>query len=246
MTFDPVTFAFELVNFLVLAWLLTRYVLRPLATGIEARRVALAEVRAQADERLKLADGKHAELEARSRELDTLREQVLADAAARAASERAHILDEARQDAAAERARAGALVEAERTAALAWVRDEAVERATQVAGRLLLQLAPEAAHRALIERLAQAVVDRGEALRSPRPPEEVEITVPRVPDPSVETLRDTLGRALGRAPRLTVHEDSALGAGAVLRAGDHVLDASILGQLEVLRGEARRLLEADG
>ncbi|MBK6515273.1 MAG: F0F1 ATP synthase subunit delta [Polyangiaceae bacterium] len=64
-------------------------------------------------------------------------------------------------------------------------------------------------------------------------------------DAGMETLRAALAAALGRAPQLTVREDDALVAGIVVRIGDRVLDASIAGQLEVLRERARALLNEE-
>lgn len=242
MTLDLTTFLFELVNFLVLAAILTRFVYRPLAEGVRARREELARLRSEAAEKVAAAEARQEDLARRERELDGLRDQVMGEATASAAAERARILAQAREDAAGERARVQTLLEAERVAALGWVRDEAVERGVEVAGRLLLSLAPQAAHAALVGHLVAEVRGRAAADR----PEEVELSLPRADDAeSVERVRAALTEAFGAAPRLTVHEEPALGAGAVLRLGDLRLDASIAGQLEALRDEARRGLGAE-
>ena len=46
MNLEPTTLVFELVNFLVLLWVLQRLVYRPLHQAIHARREELAEERA--------------------------------------------------------------------------------------------------------------------------------------------------------------------------------------------------------
>lgn len=238
MGFDPVTFLFELVNFLVLVVVLDRLVYRPLRRGIEARRAAQAEQAEQAARKLAESEALRREWEGRLGEQERLRGEVLRAAHEEAAQARARLLETAQEDAQAERARARHLLEAEREAARTWVRDLAVERSADLAGRLLLKLAPEAAHQALLERL----VEQAARERPSLPPGELELTFARAPDPAaVSRLREALTGPQGPSP--TVREDPALLAGAVARVGHRVLDASVKGQLEAFRGEARRLAE---
>ncbi|MBK8941324.1 MAG: F0F1 ATP synthase subunit delta [Polyangiaceae bacterium] len=127
------------------------------------------------------------------------------------------------------------------------MREVTIERATSVAGKMLLVLALEAVEQALrsrlLEEIARSVVGHGGRRTEG---EEVELRCARMPDDAgMETLRAALAAALGRAPQLTVREDDALVAGIVVRIGDRVLDASIAGQLEVLRERARALLNEE-
>lgn len=237
MGFDPVTFLFELINFLVLVVVLDRLVYRPLRAGIEARRAAQAEQAAQTARALAEAEARRREWEEKLGEQERLRAEVLRTAQEEAAQARARLLETAREDALAERERARRLLEAEREAARAWVRDLAVERGADLAGRLLLKLAPEAVDQALTERLAEQAVRE----RASLPAGELELTFARAPgSEAVSRLREALG---GAERPLTVREDPALQAGVVARVGHRVLDASVQGQLEAFRGEARRLAE---
>lgn len=249
MSFDWTTFLLELINFVVLAALLTRFVYKPISSSIQERRERLTQAQAEATQRLEDLTGRSTALDARSRELDRLREEIYASALTEAAEERARLLAQARDDAAAERERVQGLLEAEREAAEAWVKDAAIERGAQVAGQLLLSLAPEAAHAALLDRLTEEVRARGEALRDPSgaAPSEVEVSMARLPRAGeVDSLRAAVAEALGQPPRWSVKEDERIGAGAILRVGDRVLDASVSGQLELLRREARHLLAEAG
>lgn len=245
MQIDPLTFLFELINFVVLVFLLQRWVYRPVAAAILERRLELERTRSTAAERLALVDKRMVELDARDRELDTLRETVFAEATAAASTERAKLLDEARKEASAERSRVQAMLETERDAALGWVRDATVDQGVDVAGRMLLQLVPEALHDALVDRLLASIEEQRAQLGTTAAEEIVaaEAVFARVPsERSSAILKSTLERSLGGPVRLTTTTDERLGAGATLRVRDRVFDASVTGQLELLRENARQQL----
>lgn len=249
MGFSFTTFLFEIVNFLVLMWLLRRIVYKPLRAGIEARRSELTARERAAEEEMEAAERLERELSSRSAELEELRARTLREAMEQAAEERARLLEQAREDAAAERSRAQRLLEVEREAAEAWVREVAVEHSAEVAGRLLMQLAPEAVEASLFERLLGEVERRAESLRRAVEQDgagEVEVSCARpLPDADGARLRERLESVLGRAPRLVVRDDDSLVAGLVLRAGHLVLDASIAGQLDAFRDRVRSLTQAE-
>lgn len=242
MGFSLTTFLFEIANFLVLVWLLQRLLYRPIKRSIETRREAAeARTAALADKEADLSR-RRVEVDRGTEALEALRDRVVAEATEQGEQERARILEQAREDVAAELARVRRLLETEREAAEAWVRDVAIERGTELAGRLLVELAPEAADRAFFRRLLDALTETGdgpaEALG-----DEVEVTFARLPpDTDVAELRAAVERRLGKAPRLQLREDPALAAGCVARMGYRVFDASLTGKLELLRGEAKKLV----
>ena len=249
MGFSITTFLFEVVNFLVLMWLLQRIVYKPLKKGIGARRAALEEREKSATARLGAAE----ELEEHARgmyeELEVLRAKTIREATEQAAEERARLLEQAREDAAAERARAQRLLESEREAAQAWVRELAIEHGTDVAGRMLMQLAPDAIESALFEQLLEELSHRTEALRNASAragSSETDVTFAHMPaDEQVARLRERLARTLGTAPRLVLREDETLIAGLSLRVGHLVLDASVSGQLQAFRDDVREHIEPE-
>jgi F-type H+-transporting ATPase subunit b len=246
MKVDLTTFVFEIINFLVLLWLLQRLVYRPLRDGIARRRKALEE-REQAAERAMLEAERLQEQRQHEREeLAQLRDQVVREANEEAAEQRARILASAREDAEAERARVYRLLESERSAALSWVNQVAVERGTEVAGMLLMQLAPEAVEDALFEQLRKECERRDLSDSELSDPPEVEVSAASVPDnEKLNALRDSLERGLGKRPQLVVREEPALRAGTVVRVGRHVLDASVAGQLDVFRERVKSELERE-
>lgn len=247
MGFNLTTFFFEIINFLVLLFLLQRFVYRPLRDGIAERRAALAEKEATAKQLTEEAQSRRSELEERARSIDELRAQALRDASVAAADERARILEQAREDAAADRARAQRVIEAEREASEAAIRELAITHATSLASRLLGQLAADPLDGALFDGLLAELERHGREWRddpSFSTDEEVEVTWARPPDEArLERLKAAIASSLGPGIKLVQREDGALGAGAVLRFGHWVLDASTAGQLAAFRGRARTLIE---
>lgn len=246
MSFDLTTFVFELVNFVVLVLLLRWIAYKPLQRAIRARRAALAAD----DERVRVA---LAAAEERQRALDRGLADLRAEAEAEraraveeGASERARILAQARVDAEGERARARTMVEFERQAADIWVREATIDQAAALAGKLLVDLAPEHARTVLLARLVEAIGKRAGELREGASPT-AEVACPHAPErDEVDRIRAALASALGRAPEVVTREQPELVAGWVLRLGAHVLDASVAGRLEVIQDRARALLGEAG
>ena len=244
MSIDLTTFIFEVVNFVVLVLLLQRLVYRPLQKAIAERRDALLARETAADEARSGAEEARVAYEERRDELGRLHDRTLAAANEEAAGQRARILAQAREDAEAERARVRKLLEAEREAALGWVRQVSVERGTEVAGHLLMKLAPNAVEQSLFEALRAEIeshdlseVDEGA---------EVEMRCARLLDErEVAALRQSLGKAQVQAPRLNLREDDSLVAGLVIRVGHRVFDGSVSGQLAAFRHGVEEALEAE-
>jgi F-type H+-transporting ATPase subunit b len=243
MTLDLTTFVFEIVNFVVLVFILQRAVYLPLRRSLDARRKTIEARESAATARMTEAEDLARQVQARSRELDVLRADAMRKAGEEAAAERARLIALAREDAAGDRARAQRTLDAEREAARAWVEDLAVERSTELAGQVHAALAPEAVHDALFALLVREVAAQGTALRAELPsdgPVEVRATFARPPvDAETDALRGALREALGADVRLVVADDPALRAGAVVRVAHRVLDASLDGQLDVLRERVR-------
>jgi F-type H+-transporting ATPase subunit b len=242
MTVDLTTFLFEVVNFVVLLWILQRLVYRPLQKAIAERREAILERERVAEAARVEADEQRASYEERRAELTALRDKTLASANEEAAEQRARILAQAREDAEAERARVRKLLEAEREAALGWVRQVSVERGTEVAGHLLMKLAPDAVEESLFRALRAEIESHDLSSTG----EEVEVRCARLLDEhQVAALRESLAKARAKSPKPNLREDDSLVAGLVIRVGHTVFDGSVSGQLAAFRRRVEDELEAE-
>ncbi len=250
MGFDLTTFIYEVINFLVLIFLLQRLIYRPLRKSIDARRAEIEARDKKATEQVEEAHAMQREVEARKKAIEDERLEAIRAATEEGAEERARLLEQARDDAAAERGRAQRLIEAEREAAVAWAKDVAVEQSVELAGRLLMELAPKAIERALVDLLIREIESNAEAIRAEEGKRaqgevapEIEVKFAKIPDESeISDLRAAIAKVLGQTPRLHLREDESLVAGASVRFGYRTLDATVGGQLQALRDRAREIL----
>ena len=248
MQLNPTTLVFEVINFLLLVWLLRKLLYRPLRDAIHARELALESERAQTERALTEAEALKQQWEDKNRELVALADNVRNEALADAVAEQGRMLTRAREEAAAEHGKAEALLHAEREAAEQWVKALAIERSTDLAGKMLCLLAPDTVDGVLTERLLQELEARaGELLPQAGASGELSVEVVGAHMPPTEVLdrlRTALASASAAPVQLSVREDPSVRGGLSVRVGDRVLDATLEGQLQAFAHLAREL--ADG
>ncbi len=220
MSIDWITVAAQIVNFLVLVWLLKRFLYRPILDGIDAREREIAErmgeaaqVRAAAEAAAadyqaqvdSLRAGREGMLEEARKAAEAERDTLLAEARARLAREQADLAQQRAEEARRYRADlhrdgASALLSLTRKA-LKDLADETLEAriVAQAGGRLT----------AIAEELRKAA---GESLQA------VAITHEPLPEAARERLSSELARLI---PGLTVtfRSEPAQAPGLTLRLG---------------------------
>lgn len=105
MLIDWFTVAAQLLNFLILVWLLKRFLYRPILDAIDARERRVAEELAQADATRDKARAEQAHYREQREALEAQRSALLAQATADAEAERQRLIETARQNAAEQDAR---------------------------------------------------------------------------------------------------------------------------------------------
>ncbi|MDR3632885.1 MAG: F0F1 ATP synthase subunit delta [Isosphaeraceae bacterium] len=95
----------ELVNFLILVWLLRRFLYKPILDAIDERQRGIAAQLAEAEAKKAEAQKEHDEFQRRNEAFGQERAALLKKAADEAKAERQRLLDEARKDADALRAK---------------------------------------------------------------------------------------------------------------------------------------------
>ena len=101
MLIDWFTVGAQVLNFLILAWLLKRFLYRPILDAIDARERRIASELADADARKAEAAKERTTFEEKNASFDKERASLLAQAAQAADTERQRLLDAARNEAAA-------------------------------------------------------------------------------------------------------------------------------------------------
>ena len=220
MSIDWITVGAQILNFLVLIWLLKRFLYRPILDGIDAREAEISTRMGEAAKIRESAEAREAEYKAQIAGLSASRAETLASARKQAEAERDALMAEARaqvadQQAAREAHRADearkytadlhasgaqALLDLTRKA-LADLADDTLE--ARIAARAVTQLAGQAeALRAAAGDTAQATAWSRDAL----------------PKAVQEQLRDALGDVLP-GTTLSFKTDASLSPGLTLRLG---------------------------
>lgn len=104
MLIDWFTIAAQVINFLILVWLLKRFLYKPILHAIDAREQRIAAQLADADATKAAAQQERDAFQHKNEAIDQQRAELLSQAADEAQAERQRLLDEARQVAEALRA----------------------------------------------------------------------------------------------------------------------------------------------
>lgn len=99
MQVDWLTVAAQWINFLILMWLLRRFLYQPIVRAMDRRQQAIAANLAAAEQRSELAERQALDYREKLNDLETQREALLAEARKAAERERENLIARAREDA---------------------------------------------------------------------------------------------------------------------------------------------------
>ena len=250
MQIDWVTVAAQIVNFLVLVWLLHRVLYRPLTRALKAREEEVQRSLRDAE-----AARETAEIEAEAhrvavRELEDTRLARLAAAEEEAVAQRAEITKMARGELAERRAAWQAQLEDEKAAFLDRLRRRAGEAFVTLARRALADMADED----LVDRIAHVFARRlsaldpeeQEHLKSAAGGEDAPLVLSSFPlSPEARALvAEAVGRVLEREVDIDFREESGLECGVVLAIGSRHVGWTLGEHLDALEDDVSRLLDA--
>lgn len=239
MELDWSTFGLQVLNFLVLVWLLKRFLYKPIFTVIADRRAAMERLRAEA-ERLR-AEGEDLKqrYEGRLAEWEQEKQQARARLHEELNKERARLMEEVHRSVAQEREKAKTLEERQRQE----LRRQTEEAGLALGARFVAKLLERLAQPHLTEQLADLAVEELRAL-----PEERRQTIRAIcrngdAVASVssahhlnESRRKALSAALGELAGRTVTcmwaEDTSLLAGVQVTVGPWVFAANFRDELK--------------
>lgn len=150
MQFDWSTLALQTANVLVLLWLLRRFLFLPVVSIIAARKNAAEKLLADAAAIRDQLQIQGQELARREEELQATGDKIVADARTAAETERAHLLQRTKDEAA--QLREAGLKDLARERQQMWrkLRTEAQQLAVTIAARLLGRIPPEPLDAALL------------------------------------------------------------------------------------------------
>jgi F-type H+-transporting ATPase subunit b len=238
MGLDWSTFLLELVNFLILIWILKRFLYVPVKGAIEARRQRVEAVLAEAESRRAEAEQMREDFEARREQWEQERGQARAALAQELAAERARGLEALRAELQSQRDKAEVLEQRRGREAERRNQEAALAVAAQFAARLLGRLAgPELEARLVdmaIEDLPKLPDGQRETLRStaatPTAAVRVQSAYP-LTDRQRAAVQDAVRRAAGTELSCDFAQDPELIAGLRIDAGALVMRANLRDEL---------------
>jgi len=216
MQIDWWTLLLQAINALVLIWLLQRFLFRPVADIIAARRAAADRLLAEAEAARDDARAAHDRARDEAQAMAAHRAEALRQAESEAAARREALIAAARDEAA--KLAAGASEELARgaKAAEAEAAARAASLAVDIATRLFRRLPPEAQVAGFIDGLAEALAGLPEDVRDGIAPPDgaLRLRAARALHPDeAEACRAALARALGCPVEIAVEIDPDVIAG---------------------------------
>ena len=241
MTFNIWTFLFEMVNFVVLAYVLHRLLYRPLQKAVEERRQASVRMELETQSARHEADALREQVKTQLADIEVQRQAAIHQAREQAAAERKKLLQDTDQLVKRRLDEERQTLQRERAETYQGLRTEIVNQAVDLAERFLVQ----AADRTLNDQLTQRLLDtlqtlsraEQDELRAHWQPKDGAVieSAAQLEDATAKKIAGAVATLLGQEVHLTVQARPALVGGVRLRIGGQVWDASLAGSLEQAR-----------
>jgi F-type H+-transporting ATPase subunit b len=228
MNFSWWTFALQATNFLILVWLLRRFLFKPVSAIVARRKEEVARGMAAASAEKQKALDLQRELQAQRAGIDAERQKAIEEQRPQLAAERKKIIDEARAEAEKIRNQANTQLSEERAAATQELFSRTVELAMNLAERLLRALALPSIEHAFLTRvldyLDRLPAQERAALVSQLGANSLVVTTAHPLDAGEEAQwREQLGKRIGAAAGMKFNSDPALIAGAEITFPSSIL-----------------------
>ncbi len=250
---DLATVAFQIVDFLLLAWLLNRFLFAPAIRRIRVRAMERARMERELAAEVEKAQRLREELEARLAKAEEEAATIITEAQDQAEARRAEILEEARAEAL--RILSEAQVDAVRLKqqAVDEFHDELLQAVLDVSALVIERVAPQELHDRMLKQLTDRIWELGrremqrvETLRralGERTPTVFARTARPLSPEQQGLLVRTFSALADRNVNLDIRVDPAMGLGVRVRIGDLVVDNTIAGKLESLRSSVADALK---
>lgn len=252
MQIDWFTFAAQIANFLILVWLLKRFLYGPIMTAMTEREERIAERFEEAREKEEAAEVEAAQYRQKQEELKSIREERIEEAEREARERRRELIEEAREE--VDR------LEEQWTDVLRRERDSFLHDLAQRVSRETLALVRQAlqdlAHADLERQVVHVFIDRLDALDKDRrqglseavEAEEGDVTIRtafEVDDDQKQALADALRDVTGAEPVPDFERDEEFGFGIELRAGGRRIAWNLDSYVSGLKDRIRARIDAE-
>ncbi|MCP5348050.1 MAG: F0F1 ATP synthase subunit delta [Gammaproteobacteria bacterium] len=233
------TFVLEIINFLVLVWILKRFLYRPVLDIVDKRRQSINDELQQARQQRDEADRLKGEYENRLADWEQERQQLRDKLAEELDEERSRQLTALQEQLRSEQEKAAVSEQQRRAETSRQTELQALQQASGFAARLL----QEASGPELETRLVELVLrdldalpgDQLESLQTQwgDPPAKIDITSAfTLPAQQRQGLETALQRVTGLTPQFSYNKDDSLLAGLQISIGAWVLNMNLRDELK--------------
>jgi F-type H+-transporting ATPase subunit b len=246
MRIDWWTLTLQVVNVLVLIWLLARFLFRPVADIVAERQEEAKRLLADAAAAKQQAADARAEADRAVANIGTKREELMAEAHKSAEAEKANLLAQTSLEIAKLRSEAEAALSRDRAAAETAIIERASELSIDIARRLLGRMAPKTAFDVMVAGICDQILmlppEAQNSLIAPTAADQAidVITAAPLSVQESEHVRSALERALGTRLLLAFRTDPALLAGIELHSRNTIVRNSWRADLDRIRAELSR------
>lgn len=236
MRIDWWTLALQAINVLILAWLLGRFLFRPVMDAIVARQASAQALLDQARDAKGRAEAEAQALQAQNDEFLTKASARRTEIQAEAETERQRLLARARAEANAVVEQGHAAIDAERSRQTTQWQEKAASLAASMTAMLLARLSPQQTAEAMIDALRVRLAELSEAdRRSLKAAGSVSVVTPAPLTPDLQAMvARMLADVLSETASLDFTVDPALIAGAELHTPHTIVRNSWRADLDAM------------
>lgn len=251
MQIDWWTLGLQAINFLVLVWLLWRFLFRPVKTIIQRRQELATQATDKAEVTQRQAEAEKARYESDRLALAEERRDVLKKAHDGAAAERQTILEAARTEARQITDAARKAMEEDRRQDMAALKDDIASLAGDMAAHILQSAAPDAYTGLLLDRLVATIHDlptdgKTQFMADAGTGPATIVTARPLDDASKAACTGKLHQLLPKECDIRFEADAALGGGVELRLAHTIISYSFADQVKQAEAAIRTGEHAHG
>jgi F-type H+-transporting ATPase subunit b len=245
MKFNIWTLLFQIINFVVLLYILRRILYKPIREIIEKRRGLIAKTVEDAEKTKKEALELKKKHQEELNKLKNIQNQMLEETRDEALKDRNKLLNEAKKDADKMNEKEKALFDAEKRRTVSELKNKTLEIVSVFASNLLKDISDEELHKAIFRKF---VKENGKIIfdiSKIKGKEEILnidfVTAYPLPVADVKTFQETLESQLAKRVKMNTTVDKTLIAGIRVKAYDMIYDSSLAGQVNALTSQLKEI-----
>jgi F-type H+-transporting ATPase subunit b len=241
MKFDIWTFLFQVINFVVLLFILKRLLYKPVKEILEKRRGLIQKTIEDAERTKKEALELKKQQQQEVNKLKTLQPQMIEDMKKEVMEEKKKLLIEAKEEAAKIIDKEKALFEIEKKKSEDALKDNAIESVSVFASNLLKDISDEELNKSIYRKFLhelEGISSNMKTIEDESVSVDLAFAYP-LDEEELRKLEKALEQHLSKKMTINTNVDGALIAGLKIKLNDWVYDFSLKGQIDSLSSRLR-------